>query len=295
MIRRIAVAFLVVVFVCLATLMFTGKIGVAKVVSGSMEPALSVNDVVIFAKERAYEAGEIVVFNDCGMTSVHRIVKRSKDEIITKGDSNNVEDEPITEEQVVGKVIFKLPIIGALFGNSKGVSARYRSQGEMSSVARVEFESGVPEGSYRIYSPFPNTTLTLGQGDYVPVYRIVIESNLTYDVDFDIRVENSNNNWAEIETFLAKCVSDNNREVDMIQYDIFGKKYMTYDSEKIQKGKRTLEYDIYFRVTPNLAPILTDVSEYDYVVKGIISKEDETQETTKIGTFTVNVLKEDMK
>lgn len=89
--------------------------GAAIVLSGSMEPEISVNDLVLYSRKENYSAGDVVVFQDGGMTSVHRIAKRSRDQIITKGDANNACDEPITREQVFGKVNFVVPGAGALF------------------------------------------------------------------------------------------------------------------------------------------------------------------------------------
>jgi len=52
-----------------------------------------------------------------GYTVVHRVVeKRQKNgefSIITKGDNNNtVDQEPVTEQQIIGKVIYKIRYIG---------------------------------------------------------------------------------------------------------------------------------------------------------------------------------------
>ena len=44
----------------------------------------------------------------------HRVVEISDDEIITKGDANNTADEPISREQVVGRVAFSIPLVGYL-------------------------------------------------------------------------------------------------------------------------------------------------------------------------------------
>ena len=44
----------------------------------------------------------------------HRIVKIDKDTIITQGDANNTEDEPITEKNIIGKVIYRFKLMGYL-------------------------------------------------------------------------------------------------------------------------------------------------------------------------------------
>lgn len=104
------------------------KIGAAVVLSGSMEPTLSVNDIIIFAKQESYKAGDIVVFSDDGIKSVHRIVKNSPKQIITKGDYNNAEDLPITKDQIYGKVRLSIPKLGAIFNKAYGANAKYMSQ-----------------------------------------------------------------------------------------------------------------------------------------------------------------------
>lgn len=87
--------------------------GNAIVLSGSMEPEFTVNDWLIIHEQESYEVGDIITFIDNdNMLVTHRIIKINDDEIITQGDANNVHDEPISIEQVKGKVIKIFPKVG---------------------------------------------------------------------------------------------------------------------------------------------------------------------------------------
>lgn len=90
------------------------SIGVAVVVSDSMEPVLSINDVVVTKKEENYDIGDIVIYKTNNEFIIHRIVDVDQNDIITKGDSNEYEDIPINIENIYGKLIFSVPFIGGI-------------------------------------------------------------------------------------------------------------------------------------------------------------------------------------
>lgn len=87
-------------------------VGAATVLSGSMEPELSVGDLLIIVKQDSYSVRDIVVYQDGRTAVTHRIVSISEDGIITRGDANNADDEPITSEQIKGKVLLAIPLVG---------------------------------------------------------------------------------------------------------------------------------------------------------------------------------------
>ncbi len=87
--------------------------GAAVVLSGSMEPTLSVNDVIFVRESESYNINDIVVYNSGREMIVHRIIEQNGDTLTTKGDANNVSDEPISVEAVKGKVVFSIPYAGA--------------------------------------------------------------------------------------------------------------------------------------------------------------------------------------
>lgn len=90
------------------------KIGYGVILSGSMEPNLSVNDLVIVKKSNNYQVNDIVVYQSGYDLITHRIVKIDGDWIITKGDANNIEDDKITKTSIKGKVILVIPYVGII-------------------------------------------------------------------------------------------------------------------------------------------------------------------------------------
>lgn len=89
-------------------------VGTAVVMSGSMEPALSVNDLVFVREAEDYEIGDIVVYQSGNSLVIHRIMDIQDETVILKGDANNVADEPISEIYVKGRLFFALPYVGGL-------------------------------------------------------------------------------------------------------------------------------------------------------------------------------------
>ncbi len=89
--------------------------GISVVVSGSMEPALQINDGIIVKELKETDriaTDDIIVFEADNMLIVHRVIAVNDNEIITKGDANNTEDSPIIREQIKGKVIYRFPGLG---------------------------------------------------------------------------------------------------------------------------------------------------------------------------------------
>ncbi len=88
--------------------------GVSVVLSGSMEPTLSVNDLVVICEQKSYQEGDIVVFQDGYSLVIHRIVSLDGDSAVTKGDANNTCDEPISTAQIKGKLYAAIPAVGVI-------------------------------------------------------------------------------------------------------------------------------------------------------------------------------------
>lgn len=89
-------------------------IGTAVVLSGSMEPELSVDDVIIVMARSEYEVGDNVVYQDGRSLVVHKIVEKDGDTVITQGAANNTPDEPIDASAIKGKVVFVIPSLGVV-------------------------------------------------------------------------------------------------------------------------------------------------------------------------------------
>lgn len=88
--------------------------GMTVVLSGSMEPELSVDDLLIVKPADTYEVGDVVVYQTQRTAIVHRIVSINGEEIITRGDANSGDDEPITLANIKGKVVCAIPFVGLI-------------------------------------------------------------------------------------------------------------------------------------------------------------------------------------
>ncbi len=86
--------------------------GVAVVLSGSMEPELKTNDVIIVRETDDYEVGDVVVYQSGNTLIVHRVIARDGETVVTQGDANNVADTPIEVSVIKGKVIAHVPGLG---------------------------------------------------------------------------------------------------------------------------------------------------------------------------------------
>ena len=82
------------------------------VISGSMDPEISVDDMIIIKENEEYFINDIVTYKSTNSLITHRIVKIEDGEIYTKGDSNNTLDNPINVEQIKGKVVYKIKGFG---------------------------------------------------------------------------------------------------------------------------------------------------------------------------------------
>lgn len=98
------------------------KYRVFTVVSGSMEPIIKNGSVVIVKKTSTYKTNDLVTFKNIEGTGTvtHRIVKMEQSQgkylIFTKGDGNaNVDQVAIKPEDIIGKVVFTLPLAGKFF------------------------------------------------------------------------------------------------------------------------------------------------------------------------------------
>ena len=89
------------------------------IATGSMEDELFTGDIAIIKKCKAnnVNVGDIIEYKMDGYTVVHRIVEKKQKNgdffFITKGDKNNSPDkDEVKENQLIGKVIFKIKYLG---------------------------------------------------------------------------------------------------------------------------------------------------------------------------------------
>ena len=94
-------------------------LGMAVVITGSMEPNIGVDDLVVFWHQDSYSVREVVTYRGDSYPVTHRVVGVRTDEngnvwYTTQGDVNNKDDGEIAADRVVGKVIMVIPNVGNL-------------------------------------------------------------------------------------------------------------------------------------------------------------------------------------
>lgn len=100
----------------------------AIVLTGSMEPTLNIDDFVILRELKGrVNVNDIVSYKrpDEKNEVLHRVVSVDKNIVITKGDANNKEDDPIDVMQITGVYVRKVKYLGkiiAFFTKPLGVS-----------------------------------------------------------------------------------------------------------------------------------------------------------------------------
>lgn len=84
------------------------------VLTGSMEPKILPGDYITVIKinKDRLKSGDVITYDKEGMTVTHEIVEIYEEYIITQGTANNIPDDPIKKEDVIGKYLFKVPSAG---------------------------------------------------------------------------------------------------------------------------------------------------------------------------------------
>lgn len=105
------------------------KISLYTIVSGSMEPAIKVSDIILNVKIDDFSTlnvGDVITYKSHStlipdIPITHRIIdirineSTNKREFITKGDYNEAADSsPVQEADVLGKTILKIPMLGKI-------------------------------------------------------------------------------------------------------------------------------------------------------------------------------------
>ena len=80
-----------------------------------MEPTINIKELVIIKEQKEYEVKDIVTYRDNNNFVTHRIVNKVGKTVITRGDNNTVNDEPININEIEGKVCYHSLILGELF------------------------------------------------------------------------------------------------------------------------------------------------------------------------------------
>ena len=191
--------------------------GISVVMSPSMEPVLRTNDLVIVTEQDSYELDDIIVYQEGKMLVIHRIVNIDGDTVITKGDANNVSDDPISMEDIKAKLSFRIPFIGLIVKYLKTVPGTllvlalaifllYRSRQKERESDREELED-ITEEIRRLRESLANNAVNQeAAGD---IGSNVAESETDNDTE-----EGSDESQTEKESQKTVSSSENDDETD---------------------------------------------------------------------------------
>lgn len=83
-----------------------------EVETGSMKEAINPGDWIIVKITKSVKLNDIITYEYKGEFVTHRVIEAYNGTFITKGDANNAKDEPVDQNQIVGKVNKILPSFG---------------------------------------------------------------------------------------------------------------------------------------------------------------------------------------
>lgn len=97
--------------------MYVIKIEPYVVLSGSMEPKIQTGSLCFINKNTSFDSikeNDVIAFKLSGDVLVtHRVVEKTNDGLVTKGDANEVNDASLVNKtNFVGKNIFHIPLLG---------------------------------------------------------------------------------------------------------------------------------------------------------------------------------------
>lgn len=115
----ILIIILVIVLYCYAQLKVLKKdyinfcgYTVFRVITGSMSDTIKPQDIVIVKITNDVNVNDIITYKNNNDFITHRVIKKDEKQLITKGDANTSQDIPITQNDVVGKVIYIVNDVG---------------------------------------------------------------------------------------------------------------------------------------------------------------------------------------
>ncbi len=82
--------------------------------TGSMEPSINMGELIIVKEKSNYNRGDIITYYDGNIFVTHRIVEISDNSYFTKGDANNERDIGISEDNIIGNVIYHSAFLGKI-------------------------------------------------------------------------------------------------------------------------------------------------------------------------------------
>lgn len=84
------------------------------VLTGSMEPSILPGDYITIFKvnKDKLKVGDVITYSKDEKAVTHKIISIDNDKVTTQGTANNLADEPISKDDIIGKYIFKVPKVG---------------------------------------------------------------------------------------------------------------------------------------------------------------------------------------
>ncbi len=80
-----------------------------------MAPTITTNDLIIVKITKNVDVDDVITYTDGDILVTHRVISKTSQGFVTKGDANNEKDKQIMSDQVVGKVIKIVPNMGVWF------------------------------------------------------------------------------------------------------------------------------------------------------------------------------------
>lgn len=114
--KVINIIYIIIIIILLGyfILRLSNKIEIFNVETGSMEDNIHRGDYILIFKQHNYHVGDIITFKVKDYFITHRITKIDNDMITTKGDANNTEDDIISKDNIIGKVIIAGGILNTI-------------------------------------------------------------------------------------------------------------------------------------------------------------------------------------
>lgn len=207
---------------------------ILRVASGSMQPTLNINDIIIIKESDNYNTNDIITVNKGTYLLTHRLIDKFDNKIITKGDYNNIQDRAEENSNIEGKVVLVIPqkivklliiLILSIIVILVFLSLKNKKRNFIILLFLLIFILG-SIGILNTFSMYKFTNAINVSGSIAkPIFVIekddtitkenVSESNLVNDYTFKVKNYNSNNEINEVELKYNFVIEDNNSEVDV--------------------------------------------------------------------------------
>ncbi len=149
------------------------------VASGSMSGTIEVDDIIFVRLTKNVKPNDVITFkSESGDIITHRLIKKDGSNYITKGDVNNVTDEAVSKEQIIGKVslivspsfilksiaVFLIVFIFLALVNFDGIVKKYIVK-ETDSKEKIPEDIFSSPNSRRVEEPSSGLTQTIALQD----------------------------------------------------------------------------------------------------------------------------------